>query len=145
MSELKESILQLRLEGKSYAEIANELNCSKGTISYYCGVGQAEKTKTRLDQSRARIRKLVQDYKQNKGCADCKENYPYWILEFDHTSNDKIAGINTMVRERYPLDVIKKEMEKCEVVCSNCHKNRTWQRTTQREGTSVLEIEKHYT
>lgn len=33
---MKEKIIQLRLEGKSYNEICNLLNCSKGTVSYHC-------------------------------------------------------------------------------------------------------------
>lgn len=39
----KENILKLRLEGKTYNEIAKELGCSKATISYHCGKGQKKK------------------------------------------------------------------------------------------------------
>lgn len=42
---MKEEILKLREEGKTYNEIKLILGCSKGTISYYCGNGQKEKTK----------------------------------------------------------------------------------------------------
>jgi len=37
----------LRLQGLSYKDIQNTLNCSLGTISYYLGKGQKEKTKKR--------------------------------------------------------------------------------------------------
>lgn len=33
---MKENILELRANGKSYNEISKILNCSKSTISYYC-------------------------------------------------------------------------------------------------------------
>lgn len=46
-SELAEQILQLRSQGKTYTEIAAELGCSKGTISYHCGAGQKVKTRSR--------------------------------------------------------------------------------------------------
>jgi transposase len=36
MSSIKEKIINLRKEGKSYNEISKELNCSKATISYHC-------------------------------------------------------------------------------------------------------------
>ena len=36
MSSIKEKILKLRLEGKSYNEIHELLGCSKATISYHC-------------------------------------------------------------------------------------------------------------
>jgi len=44
---MKEKILELRNEGKSYREIQKILGCSKSTISYHCGNGQKEKTKNR--------------------------------------------------------------------------------------------------
>ena len=40
---MKEQILQLRSEGKTYDQIKTILGCSKSTISYYCGEGQREK------------------------------------------------------------------------------------------------------
>jgi CRISPR/Cas system Type II protein with McrA/HNH and RuvC-like nuclease domain len=49
---MKEKILKLREEGKSYKQIQLILNCSKSTISYHCGEGQKEKTKTRTKQRR---------------------------------------------------------------------------------------------
>lgn len=49
---MKEKILKLRQEGKSYSEIKKILNCSKSTISYYCGEGQKEKTKKRTEVRR---------------------------------------------------------------------------------------------
>jgi len=44
---MKEQILKLREEGKSYRQIQKILNCSKATISYHCGAGQKEKVRTR--------------------------------------------------------------------------------------------------
>lgn len=34
--QIKLKILELRREGKSYREIENILNCSRGTVSYHC-------------------------------------------------------------------------------------------------------------
>lgn len=51
---LKQKILSLRSNGKTYTEIAEILDCSKGTISYYCGEGQVFKTQTRRRASRAK-------------------------------------------------------------------------------------------
>lgn len=49
---LKDQILQLRSENKSYQEIKTILGCSKGTISYYLGKGQKDKTLNRQKQYR---------------------------------------------------------------------------------------------
>lgn len=49
---MKEKILKLRSEGKSYNEIKEILGCSKGTIAYHCGNGQKDKTRVRLKKRR---------------------------------------------------------------------------------------------
>ena len=52
---IKEKILELRELGYSYGKIQDELKCSKSAISYHCGVGQKEKTKTRKNIHRKTI------------------------------------------------------------------------------------------
>lgn len=49
---MKESILELREQGKTYKEIVTILGCSKSTVSYHCGDGQKEKSKCRLKKNR---------------------------------------------------------------------------------------------
>lgn len=49
---MKERILELRREGKSYKQIQKILNCSLSTISYHCGIGQKEKSKKRQNKNR---------------------------------------------------------------------------------------------
>jgi CRISPR/Cas system Type II protein with McrA/HNH and RuvC-like nuclease domain len=49
---MKEDILKLRAEGKSYSEIQKILGCSKSTIAYYCGSGQKEKAYDRVKKKR---------------------------------------------------------------------------------------------
>ena len=39
---MKEQILKLREEGKTYNEIQKITGASKGTISYHCGEGQKD-------------------------------------------------------------------------------------------------------
>lgn len=52
---MKEEILKLRKEGKTYDEIKEILGCSKSTISYHCGEGQKEKTVKRQNKRRENI------------------------------------------------------------------------------------------
>jgi predicted transcriptional regulator len=49
---MKEKILELRNQGKSYSQIVEILGCSKSTISYYCGDNQKEKNKERTKKLR---------------------------------------------------------------------------------------------
>lgn len=141
---MKDKIFALHAEGKTYSQIKEELGCSKGTISYYLGAGQREKTVTRTRESRNNIRKYIQEVKQGQVCVDCKEDYPYWMLEFDHTSDDKLFTIGRFQGFTSDLEKVKLEIEKCDIVCSNCHKNRTHARRTAIANTT-LDVEKFYT
>jgi len=49
---LREKIKELRLNGKTYDEIATELRCSKGTISYHCNENVKYKTSARRQRWR---------------------------------------------------------------------------------------------
>jgi len=55
-------------------------------------------------------------------CVDCGETDPL-VLEFDHLG-DKVFTIAAGLRDR-PWQAILDEIEKCEVVCANCHRRRT--------------------
>lgn len=51
---MKEQILHLRSLGKTYNEICLALGCSKGLVSYHCGLNQKIKTKERTRKLRKR-------------------------------------------------------------------------------------------
>lgn len=125
---LKEQILELKEKGYSYNQIKEQLGCSKGTIAYHIGIGQKNKTIERNSNRRNKIVRFIQEYKSGKKCADCGEDYPYWILEFDHLQ-DKNFTIAQFRSTTMSIDIVKEEIDKCDVVCSNCHKNRTFSRS----------------
>jgi hypothetical protein len=58
-------------------------------------------------------------------CADCGETDPL-VLEFDHLS-DKAFNVCSGLADRN-WETILAEIEKCEVVCANCHRRRTARR-----------------
>ena len=57
-----------------------------------------------------------------KSCIDCG-NSDIRVLEQDHLG-DKLFNIATMVG-LVPLKTLMKELNKCEIVCANCHRIRT--------------------
>lgn len=146
MTKLSEQIKELASDGKSYREIQSILGCSKGTISYHLGEGQVEKNRQRRQHHRNTIRDYFRQVKQDSVCADCKENYPYWMMDFDHLG-DKEFGIASFQARTQSLEVIKKEIAKCEVVCANCHRNRTYLRSRSKsdaEHSAFLDINSYY-
>ena len=123
----KDKIIELHKEGKSYNEIQKILGCARSTISYHLSEKTKEKSKTTTGRLRTKIMEYVQEYKESAGCADCREKYPYYMLDLDHI-RDKEFGINRFRSHTSSLEKVKEEMAKCEVVCANCHRIRTHNR-----------------
>jgi 5-methylcytosine-specific restriction endonuclease McrA len=74
---MREQILKLRQEGKTYNEIKKILGCSKATISYYCGEGQKEKLRNRTSKLRDEnpvLRKIDNFKNNNKKLVANKSN-----------------------------------------------------------------------
>lgn len=69
-------------------------------------------------------RKFLFEYFQTHHCVDCGEK-DIVVLQFDHVEGLKRQTIGWMMSQQYSLDTIKKEIEKCEVRCANCHVRRT--------------------
>ena len=64
------------------------------------------------------------EYLSDKQCIDCGENDPV-VLDFDHKDKEtKERGIAEMLRKN-AWETILKEIEKCDIRCSNCHRRRT--------------------
>lgn len=111
-------------------------NKQKGTKQPYCKVCRKNiDSVIWLTDSDFRVKKLARQksYKiRNKQyviefllahpCVDCGESDPI-VLDFDHLL-DKTKGISEMIEDSSLL-TIKKEIEKCEVRCANCHRRKT--------------------
>jgi hypothetical protein len=65
------------------------------------------------------------DKLKDKPCADCGGEFHACIMDFDHVRGEKVASIASMMGDYYSLDKILVEIDKCDLVCSNCHRMRT--------------------
>lgn len=62
-------------------------------------------------------------------CADCGEK-DFRVLEFHHIDpKNKSYSVARLFSRNASLKRIKEEIEKCEVLCANCHKIRTAEQT----------------
>ena len=75
---------------------------------------------------RAHLRQLINEMKA-RPCADCGVTYPPYVMDFDHRE-DKRFSISQAWRARSWRQVLA-EIEKCDVVCANCHRERTYRHT----------------
>jgi len=58
---------------------------------------------------------------KNVPCTDCGGTFHYCQMDFDHVRGEKLGGVSRMNTR----EVILEEVAKCEVVCANCHRERT--------------------
>lgn len=78
----------------------------------------------------ALVREVIQVYK-SEPCADCFNTFPFYVMEFDHVRGKKAFCI-TAAAAFVGWDKFWAEIDKCDVVCANCHRVRTHERRQQR-------------
>ena len=75
----------------------------------------------RIKQKKIKLRKMVSDYKKSKGCKNCDYNDPRALCLHHTNPKNKKMDISNLISRSYSAGAVKKEMEKCEVLCANCH------------------------
>ncbi len=68
-----------------------------------------------------KMKKWASDYKAAKGCTKCPENDPV-CLDFHHAGDDKEMDISLAIRRAWSQKRLQKEIDKCIVICANCHR-----------------------
>lgn len=58
--------------------------------------------------------------RESDGCSRCDESSPS-CLDFHHPGRKEV-GIGRMVSERRAIPEIQEEVERCEILCANCHR-----------------------
>jgi hypothetical protein len=80
------------------------------------------------DKAARRAKELREFLSQAKSvpCTDCRQEYPPYVMDFDHRE----PGEKEFQPHKLPqLGSMKKllaEIAKCDVVCANCHRERTF-------------------
>lgn len=121
----------------SCRRILTDLNCTRHNVEgvmYWnrrCNACRAAREKlTPLMQEKL---KLVADVK-NKPCCDCGGRFDPVCMEFDHLDHTQKSFLLSTDARWKSIAVIKAEIAKCEVVCANCHRVRTFKTRKFRGG-----------
>jgi hypothetical protein len=85
------------------------------------------------DRKRERVVEFIREAK-SKPCADCGRAYPYYVMDFDHRVGEKKShNVHDLIRAA-SFRQLHIEIAKCDVVCANCHRQRTFMRRESGKG-----------
>ena len=87
-----------------------------------------EKRRRQVKERRRRLVALNQELKSARPCADCGRCFHPAAMEWDHLpGHEKRDDVSTLARTGKTKQ-FHVELEKCELVCANCHAVRSYER-----------------
>lgn len=97
------------------------------------------------NKARARTRQIREwlDDRKRQPCADCKQTFNPWQMDFDHKF-DKKFDLGQACVLGLSFERIQDEVAKCDVVCANCHRQRTHERRVTTSPSSTMERATRY-
>lgn len=101
------------------------------------------KEKERILSSNRRRKTFLTDFvrkAKDVPCADCGGRFPSVCMDFDHIK-DKTFTI-AQNKHRWGLKTLQAEIDKCDVVCANCHRIRTKERRLGNERRAIQDASK---
>lgn len=79
-------------------------------------------------RAQAKLRKLLNELKAGP-CMDCHNNYPPYVMDLDHRDPaTKVAKVSSLVFDG-SRNLLIAEVAKCDLICANCHRIRTYNRS----------------
>jgi 5-methylcytosine-specific restriction endonuclease McrA len=101
-------------------------------------ISEYDKQRYRIDIVKSRERSIIDsrnrrernnlfilDHKKDNPCTECGERDPL-VLDFDHKDpSTKRFNIADSGAGKYSISVIQTEIDKCHMLCANCHRRKT--------------------
>lgn len=76
-------------------------------------------------EKKAELLSLVNSFKDGP-CMDCGVRYPPYVMDFDHRNpTEKYKAVSRLINDGNANRILE-EIKKCDLVCSNCHRERTY-------------------
>lgn len=93
--------------------------------------GNPPTTESRLRRLQTELIQKLRDVP----CADCGQRFPFYSMDFDHRIPSEKSTEVPRLLGRVTTDRLLQEISKCDVVCANCHRLRTYSsRLSSRAG-----------
>lgn len=95
------------------------------TLAYRTNVPEKVKEWNRKSRTKRRTANvLIVRKAKNIPCTDCGQWYPHYVMDFDHVNGKKSFNVGTF--GAISTERLLAEIAKCDVVCANCHRIRTY-------------------
>lgn len=118
------------------SEFWHKRSSSKDGWEFYCKecvkkttLENYNKNKKKWNETTRKNKQLQRDrinkFKNSCSCLKCGENRN-WLLDFHHTDPTK-KDFQISQGERFGWEKVKNEIDKCVVLCSNCHRDFHYQ------------------
>jgi hypothetical protein len=112
-----------RPRGKRHA-VCKECTAVRSSNWYYQNQDRQKENVKRNNQNYREVaREYVWKYLSTHPCTQCGESDPI-VLEFHHKGNKDIE-ISRLIGRGASIEIIQAEIDKCVVLCSNCHRRLT--------------------
>jgi 5-methylcytosine-specific restriction endonuclease McrA len=73
-----------------------------------------------------KIKDWLKQYKETLECEKCGETHPA-CLDFHHINPAEKSFSLGRINKFLSIDLLKSEIAKCNVLCSNCHRKKHWE------------------
>jgi hypothetical protein len=119
-----------------------------GGLAAQCKSCRSDHYKETYPDNKVRLRAGIEDRRRGLGervaelkdrpCMDCGGSFPSYVMDFDHREGEeKIGGIANLVHSGNWVK-LEAEIAKCDLVCANCHRIRTFTRMRGLEAVPKL-------
>lgn len=99
-------------------------NIDARMATYRSSPKNMQATRDAAKRSQLRNRDYLIELVKLSSCADCSES-DIVVLQFDHVRGTKVGDVTDLAKRGVSIAKLQEEVDKCEIVCANCHVRRT--------------------
>jgi hypothetical protein len=100
--------------------------------------GRSERIEYR--RRRARAQSELLDELRDTPCSDCGKRFAPYVMQFDHRDPKTKTHLVSQMIGRAGTARILAEVAKCDIVCANCHRQRTYIQRTMTASAGVAQL-----
>lgn len=88
-----------------------------------------KRRRAKVNETKKKQREALMQYLREQKkcpCADCGQSFPSICMDFDHVRGEKTGDLSVMANQCVTIGILDAEIAKCDLVCANCHRIRTF-------------------